>query len=652
MDKWIKKLSGAVIASVLALTLSTKASADDDKDPNDLPADPPVITEDGSGSDGEVIVEGEPEEEGKEETRDTAGSDGAGSGNPDPTGANGDPGAGSDTGDPAAQDTAYIAVDGEMIYPDEQTDINPSSYEANGFWGYDTGSTDATSDDSLYMVDCDVNTVEAHNCDLYIVSAGVNQIDTIDAGQGGNVYVSGTGIMLVDDVFLSKGKGFYLQPIEGYSGSVAVFVNTTASCLGSLAHDIDDLSSYATDGNTYILVNGSVTGILDECYVIPNGINLIMPAGTSIEMVSPGSCAIAIENAGDVTGQLYIPSSTLTIPSSSSLTVESGATVTMTGKELSDPLAFHQWAVTYAPVINVEGVLSGDGAINGNGIVALNIGETDPKPTTPAIASSVFKLIRRAGLIHYQDLDDEVYEYLLANLSSADFAAVTDNAGNPNAGLDFDDGRWGIHAPVFAFTINWTETSHFGLASESVNGEGHLSWFRWGIDTLGQGGAGPIIEGITSSTGSGILGGSGAGDYKGDMDKSKLIFGTGKSTDKPVANHSLILVVTDKETCYNLAAYYDGKQIFSLNSKVTVRFDYPVPTSEGRFFVVFRNGDGSLTAFAARYDAVTGQLVFSGDKLGDFVVVCIDDFDGQLFSEEFYSFLETISSVKSLKASF
>ena len=37
MEKWIQKLSGAVIASVLALTLSARASADlqpDDADPD------------------------------------------------------------------------------------------------------------------------------------------------------------------------------------------------------------------------------------------------------------------------------------------------------------------------------------------------------------------------------------------------------------------------------------------------------------------------------------------------------------------------------------------------------------------------------------------------------------------------------------------
>ena len=177
-----------------------------------------------------------------------------------------------------------------------------------------------------------------------------------------------------------------------------------------------------------------------------------------------------------------------------------------------------------------------------------------------------------------------------------------------------------------------------------------MTWFKWGIDKLGIGGGGVEDDFMTAGTGSAILGGSGAGEYKGDMGKSSLIFGTGKSSSGLMAaSHSLILEVTDKESWYNLAAYYDGKQIFSLANKVTVRFDYPAPDPGGRLFVLFKNSDGSLTAFAANYNALTGQLVFSGDELGDFMVVCTD-FDGKLFSDEFYDFLDTLDSVKAFRA--
>ena len=115
-----------------------------------------------------------------------------------------------------------------------------------------------------------------------------------------------------------------------------------------------------------------------------------------------------------------------------------------------------------------------------------------------------------------------------------------------------------------------------------------------------------------------------------------------------LGNHALTYKVTDMDTCYNLSAYYYGEQIFSLANKLTVRFGYPSPANDGSLFVVFRNEDGSLTAFPARYDYVKGELVFSGDKLGNFAVVCTD-YDGKLYTKEFYDFLETFDSVKALE---
>lgn len=690
MEKWMKKLSGALIASALALTLSTKASAEFAEEEETLPPEDPSIEEEGApGGEGEGILllsaDG-PEDGAGGDAEGTDGGEGTmtafdvGSGIPvgdvpeaDPAGGSdgaggtvGGDGAGSGTvgSDPTTGDgngsatdqnsSGYISMDGVVIYPDSQSgNIDPVVDEATGgFWSYNEGNTEGTGDDSLVLVDWSASEIDAYDTDLYIVSSGVNQIGIIDASAGGDVYVAGTGIMLVEDILLGEGNGFYLQPIEGLyeSGSVAVFVNITAGILTSS----DEYSALIPDqvpyeGDTYILVNGSVPGILDEDYVLPDGIHLIMPDGSIIQMVSPGTPVLA-EGAdlGDTCGQIIIPSSTLTIPYNSSITVEEGASIVMAGKDLTDPLAAGKGTITYAPVMNVWGSLNGEGQISGKGLVAFHIGKDDPKPSAPAIGSGCFELIIRDGSIYFDDLDKELYEYLQANLSAADFAEVTSNGGIPDY---VPPTHWGIHMPIFAFNIGG-ETPLFTMADAPANGNGDVAWFKFGIDRLGMGGGGSILDTSSISTGSGILGGSGAGDYKGDKGNSSLIFGTGKTPGPTSGNHSLVLEVTDRDTCYNLAAYYDGKQIFSLNGKVTVRFAYPAPAAEGRFFVVFRNGDGSLTAFAARYDAVTGQLVFSGDKLGDFVVVSIDDFDGQLFSAEFYAYLETISSVKALKASF
>ncbi len=723
MEQWMKKLSGAMIASVLALTLSTKASAE---------GDPPTDIGEGDG----VLILGEApadpagDSEGAGVTDLTKGgdapADGSGVVGSDPTVGGG---TGSDTDQ---NDSPYISVDNHDIYPivpDENGSHNQSEgpiadADSVGFYGYDAGDSQALSDDSLYMVDCTAGTVEVHNCDLHIASAGVNQIGTIDAQEGGDVYVAGTGIMLVDEVLLSEGKGFYLQPIQGLydSGTVAVFVKTSAGCLSDLVHDIDieNLSSYQTEGITpYVMINGSMTGILDDDYVLPDGISLIMPSGCNIEMMSPGTFngeggeIVDLPESddpehpyliGDACSQTFLSSSSLTIPSSSSITVDKGASMKLSGRDITAPLTTSKETITYAPVLNVEGYLINNGSITGKGIVMRSTHEKAPevpnsdgvpeyvkpifsktsgKMTGSAetaeigsIGNDIFVIHRwNENIVRFTYLDHELYDYLCnsSDIDEDEFNAMTSN------NLDYTgEGyeRWGVHTPVFSFRTSSMEIGplySYSEVSESIIVDGNVYSlqpmfspgtqstsadllrlvfrFQWGIETLGMGSGEAEDDFITGTIGAGKLGG-GAGDYKGDMDKSKLIFGTGKTTDKSAANHSLVLVVTDKEICYNLAAYYDGEQIFSLNGKVTVRFDYPAPETEGPFFVVFRNGNGSLTAFAARYDRLAGQLVFNGDKLGDFVVVCPDGFDGELFSEEFYAFLETIDSVKALKASF
>ncbi len=65
--------------------------------------------------------------------------------------------------------------------------------------------------------------------------------------------------------------------------------------------------------------------------------------------------------------------------------------------------------------------------------------------------------------------------------------------------------------------------------------------------------------------------------------------------------------------------------------------------------MVFRDAEGSLKAFEAVYDPVTGMLRFSPDIAGRFVVVAFD-FDGEPFSEEFYRALAELDTVKALFA--
>ena len=175
----------------------------------------------------------------------------------------------------------------------------------------------------------------------------------------------------------------------------------------------------------------------------------------------------------------------------------------------------------------------------------------------------------------------------------------------------------------------------------------------------------------TSITGSGILGGQGAGSISGSGGPS-IFSGTG-ITDPNNDNgngsdnnrssgpqQNLVVTVTEQSSAqsaatsleelapvYTLSVSSEGRQLDHLNGSVTVRVSCPAPKTTGLIFAVFRTEEGSLKAFAARYDSITGQLVFQCDMPGDFAFVCTD-YKDELYTDEFYAFLETFASVRSL----
>ena len=104
--------------------------------------------------------------------------------------------------------------------------------------------------------------------DVTINAAGLNRLKTISVN--GNINLVGTGILLVDKIEMAEGKEFFLQPnkeIYGENGgSVAVFLKQ--------------------DNGDYLLLNGSVDGILDEEYEIPAGVTLVVPGGSRLVMQS------------------------------------------------------------------------------------------------------------------------------------------------------------------------------------------------------------------------------------------------------------------------------------------------------------------------------------------------------------------------------
>ncbi|MCR4607125.1 MAG: hypothetical protein K5771_05330 [Oscillospiraceae bacterium] len=625
MDKWIKKLSSAVIASVLALTLSSKAYAEPPKEEKKIPSDDPSMSDGLNDTDKENTTDSfiNDASAGSSEAGDVKGGDDKGGDDKGGDDKGGDDKGGDDKGGEiksGTDGTIYIDDDNNLDGNDKIESFPSSESEAGNGW--------SNSDGTLTLHNYTGDSITSQNCNININASGVNQIGYLNANGSGDVYFSGTGIVLVDS--FNENNNFILQPIGGTTTVPAVFLR--------------GLSGYNTDD--YVLINDSkYPGILDAQYVMPDGINLVMPSGTKIELTSPEIDISNLESTdadyystgymaglNPIYGQENIITSCLTIPEKSTLTINNGATVSLAGKVLTHGKVAkkgYENAYVQTPVLDVRGNLNGNGEITGDGILVLsgkNLKNTvNSIPSINAnvsVGPNIFKIYDEDKVILYNRLYFELSGYVSSRnyLTSNDKKIIYQPPYDPS-----HDNFGNLITPVFGYS-NENETDFWpeGDCISCKDSFKEYSSFHWWLIELGQGGGEEYTPTSTSAIGSGKLGGKNAGAI------------------------SLVLKVTDKETYYNLSAYLEEKQIFELGNIVTVRFDYPAPTADGQLFAVFRNEDGSLTAFPARYDAITGQLVFNGDKLGNFVVVCID-YEGKLYTKEFYDFLETIESVKELK---
>ena len=208
-------------------------------------------------------------------------------------------------------------------------------------------------------------------------------------------------------------------------------------------------------------------------------------------------------------------------------------------------------------MLNVEGLISGgeNAKITGSGILVLDSNGLSYKGL-PYIKTGkgIFKIVRDNSNVSYADLEAELTRYIYDNLTEGQIKTLTTDPLVPDS-----TEKWGDHHVGFAFTIGKERTSLYNgtvLFPESAT----LNMFQWWFEVGGRGGGEEFTMTVTGATGSGII--------------------SAKNTPALIANHSLTYKVTDMDTYYNLSAYYDGEQIFSLANKLTVRFDYPVPTSD------------------------------------------------------------------------
>ena len=230
------------------------------------------------------------------------------------------------------------------------------------------------------MVDYDGRKAEI-SAEEGIVTLAVSGVNRIGALKGNCSYrIAGTGIVLIDRIEIGSGNTITLHPNTAlYSeGSAAVFVKQ--------------------DDDSYKLINGDVTGILDDKYSLDN-VKLVLPNGTSLTVGVlaarketwsgedtdgpvtdvtlyttdlPVDCENPVHDLGTVEIEEYVGS--VILGENSTLTIDEGASVQL--KKIRTGFSYIEAELVVKGALNVLGVLEGGfidinngGSVTGNGTV-------------------------------------------------------------------------------------------------------------------------------------------------------------------------------------------------------------------------------------------------------------------------------------------
>ena len=165
-----------------------------------------------------------------------------------------------------------------------------------------------------------------------------------------------------------------------------------------------------------------------------------------------------------------------------------------------------------------------------------------------------------------------------------------------------------------------------------------------------------IATASTSFTGTGILGGSGSlNGGSGSLILSgpapeappQLTAAPQRMAAAPRTDWRVI--VSPRGRYYNVRVYFGMREVSDPGERVTARMKFTLPAgwSKNAVFAVFRNADGSLTAFKAAYDEESGTLSFDTDLTGTFALISFP-FDGKPYSDEFYDAISELEDIRLL----
>ena len=120
-----------------------------------------------------------------------------------------------------------------------------------------------------------------------------------------------------------------------------------------------------------------------------------------------------------------------------------------------------------------------------------------------------------------------------------------------------------------------------------------------------------------------------------------------KVTELAAPNTTLRVIVTSLRSNYLLRVYSGTREIGDPGQKLTARFRFKLPEGwdANTIFAVFRNADGTLTAFKAAYD--NGMLCFDSDLSGTFAIVSFP-YGDTLYTAEFYEQLGALEAIQAL----
>lgn len=279
MDERQKRILASLVAgSALSLTLGVTASAEGVETPEAELTPAASQAPQTPATNGENNTNTENSTSGTETTdkTETTGTETTGTETTDETETTGTEttGAGSSTpeGTAALESVTYTAP--ETTPAETETEPPVLTVEngalTSGDQNWDDGNKaglrfDEDSGSVVMVNNSNAVTIQTDSKGVNLSVAGVNRISTLYAD--GDVNITGTGIVLIDSIDMLQGTNLNLLTNTNIyaEGSAAVFLRNPET-------------------GSYELINGSVSGILDEEYTIPEGVTLVVPEGGTLDM--------------------------------------------------------------------------------------------------------------------------------------------------------------------------------------------------------------------------------------------------------------------------------------------------------------------------------------------------------------------------------